>query len=412
MPTTSQYFSDLQLPTIFGDETTYGGILNSFMDGLATKIADLNTRLATATTQLGDNSTSGSLLYGINQLNTLNAQVAANSPALIPSNVLTGTETNIITSPDQFSGDRSTTSSFPAVPNASGTTANVLSALSPPTTEAEVSAFDYLAFYNALAPVVADLTTRVSQVEADIASARVNICKAKKYTDAKQAGGTVTKVLGSVSSYYWTNPDNGSSSGSYLANASYSVAQNSLGNPDYTYNNGLLTVAFSLRGDPHYPYGNTTSTNLQAHNRLVSNGYLTSGSFVDVYAYFVGNFLSSFATNATIRIIGLYSSSDNPFFTNGAVGTVTMQIENALTQISWASNGIIMKAQYVPTGFSTQTQVNNVSAALLAPVINGGYITIGLSKHTIAEQINYTTPDVSSCDSSPGGPHYTTGSYT
>ena len=336
--------------------------------------------------------------------------MAANSPALVASNVLTGTETNIITSPDQFSGDRSTTSSFPAVPNASGTTANVLSALSPPTTEAEILAFDYVAFYNALAPVVADLTTRVSQIEADIASARVNVCKAKAYIDAYNAGGTTVKVLGNAATYFWTNPDNGSSSGSYLQKAYYTVSQTSAGFAGYSYNNGLLNITYALVSDPVYPYGNSASTNLQAHNRFTSNGYLTSGSFQNVYANFVD--LSGFSVGSTINLIGHYNPPGNPFFSNGNVGAVGMQIQNATMQIKWLSNGLIVSIQYVPTGSSTQSQVNSVNAITLAPTISGGTFTLGLSQHTIAEQTIYGTPNVSSCDSSPGGPHFTSGSYS
>ena len=358
MPTTSQYFSDLQLPTIFGDETTYGTILNTFIDGLAAKVADLNTRLATATTQLGDNSTSGSILHGINQLNTLNAQVAANSPALVASNVLNGTQTNIITSPDQFSGDRSTTSTFPAVPNASGTTANVLSALSPPTTEAEVLAFDYLVFYNALAPVVADLTTRVSQVEADIASARVNICKAKKYTDVKQTGGTVER--------YW---------------AISNVIQ-----VDFTYNGQTTTGQAGQSGTFSIGVSGTSQNIANFYPGLVNAGYATDQQSTTYYNTGGGSYY-------TLPDVNSYSIGD----TLTTVNTSFFEVGNV--SFLYDSTGSI-------NGEWTGTWEENYT------LYQGSTISVQFYTLTLAQRTVYSVTGLSECDTSPGGPHYTTGSYT
>jgi len=358
MPTTSQHFSDLQLPTIFGDETTYGTILNTFIDGLAAKVADLNTRLATATTQLGDNSTSGSILHGINQLNTLNAQVAANSPALVASNVLTGTETNIITSPDQFSGDRSTTSSFPAVPNASGTTANVLSALSPPTTEAEILAFDYLAFYNALAPVVADLATRVSQIEADIASARVNICKTKKYTNARQGGGTVER--------YW------SVSNTIIVRFTYSgtTLVGSTGD-SVTFSIG---VSGSSQNFANFYPGLTNAG--YATDQQSRTYYNTAGgsdyTLPNVNSYNIGDSL-------TVINIGFFQPG-NVSFLFDSLGLVNGQ---------WTGNWIEPYTLYMNT-----------------------YFDVPFSTITLAQRTVYSVTGLSECDTNPGGPHFTSGSYT
>lgn len=358
MPITSQHFSDLQLPTIFGDETTYGTILNTFIDGLAAKVADLNTRLATATTQLGDNSTSGSILHGINQLNTLNAQVAANSPALVASNVLTGTETDIITSPDQFSGDRSTTSSFPAVPNAGGTTANVLSALSPPTTEAEILAFDYLAFYNALAPVVADLATRVSQIEADIASARVNICKAKKYTDAKQAGGTVQR--------FWQ--------------------ESNVISVSFRYNGQTLTGYTGQSGSFSIGVSGTSQNIANFYPGLINAGYATDQQSRTYYNTAGGS-------NYTQPNVNSYNIGDTVVVVNVGFfqpGNVTFLYDSLGT-----ANGI-----WTGNWISQHT------------LVQGSTFTVPFSTLTLAQRTVYSVTGLSDCDTNPGGPHFTSGSYT
>ncbi len=385
MPTTSQHFSDLQLPTIFGDETTYGTILNTFIDGLAAKVADLNTRLATATTQLGDNSTSGSILHGIDQLNTLNAQVAANSPALVASNVLTGTETNIITSPDQFSGDRSTTSSFPAVPNASGTTANVLSALSPPTTEAEILAFDYLAFYNALAPIVSDLSARVSQIEADVLAARINVCKAKKYIDNYNAGGTVVRSW--QNQYFnYTNSSGGSQlTNSFSANYNYtdiSYVTRSDGRGTYT-----LTVKYTPKSGGNF--NGHGVTNAQVHAYLQSTGMLSSGSqsvyildYSNTSGYNVNDQLTTFPS-------GMSWASDTAHLSDY---TVTW---NSIGSTDSSGNG----NELIVSGPSNTTQPAYDQSILFA-------------RPKVIETTVYGTPDVSTCDTSPGGPYYVSGSYS
>ena len=394
MPTPSSHYSDLEYATVNQDGDTWGGITNNYINGLLTKLRDLEDRVIVAEGQL---TTINASVDPVNKMNTTLAS------ALQGKAVLSGTTTTL--SPDPYSGNYSTATTWPAYGSAE------LASISVPTSLSEVQNFSYENFANALSPILTAIEAKVTQATADVSAARIDICKTKKLLDAFNAGGTVTKTLGGSPSYSWTNPDNGSNGSSFVAQASYLVAQTSVGNPDFSYSNGLLTVAFSLLSDPHNPYGTGNhSTNLQAHNRLVSNGYLTSGSFVNVHANFVGDFISSFATNSTIILIGHYSfGGTNPFFTNGSVGTVSMQIQNATLQIKWLSGGLVMKAQYVPTMNATQAQVNNVSAASLAPVINGsGHITIGLSQHTISEQINFTTPDVSSCDTNPGGPHFIT----
>jgi hypothetical protein len=402
MPISLTTYTDLEIPTPNGDPTTYGVIINQFFESLTTKIAALATRISAAEASLGDTSTANTILYNITQVTNINSLLQADG--VTSDKLLTGTSTTLL--PDPYSGNYSTTSTFPAFTG----TGEALENIDPPETESEILNFDYVAFRNALDGILSIISTRVAQTEADILQARIDVCKAKAYIDAYNAGGTTVKVLGNVATYFWVNPDNGASSGSYLQKAIYTISQTSAGFAGYSYTNGLLTATYALVSDPVYPYGTSASTNLQAHNRFTSNGYLTSGSFVNIYANFVD--LSGFSVGTTINLIGHYSPLQNPFFTNGSVGTVGMQIQNATMQIKWLSNGLILSAQYVPTGSSTQSQVNGVSASSLAPTIIGGTVEIGMSQHTIAEQTIYGTPDVSYCDTNPGGPHFTSGSYT
>tara|TARA_Y100001937_G_scaffold112337_1_gene159837 strand:- start:429 stop:1640 length:1212 start_codon:yes stop_codon:yes gene_type:complete len=403
MPIATNSLPDVNIPTVNGDADTWGQILIDYFTALDSKIHDLQTRITTAETQLGSSSTVGSVSYANDRVTNINTH--AQNAGLVAADLLTGTNTTIL--PDPFSGNHTMMTSFPYF-TGSG---EILDGVTPPTTESEINAFGFQSFAQALLNYCTNtIQPKVSQAEADLLQARIDTCKAKKFIDAREAGGVTQKIIGAASSYFWTNPDNGSGSGSYIQKAIYQVATTSSGNADYSYSGGLLTVAYSLVSDPVYPYGNTSSTNLQAHNRFTSNGYLTSGSFVNVYANFVD--ISGFSVGSTVNLMGFYSPPGNPFFSNGNVGIVGMQIQNATMQIKWQSTGLIVKIQYVPTGSSTQAQVNAVSPNVLGPISTVGSFTIGLSKHTIAEQTIYTTPDVSSCDTSPGGPYYATGSYS
>lgn len=410
MPQATTSYSDLQIPTVNDDGNTYGVIINQFFEDLTGKIFALAAQITSVQADLGDTNTVNTILYNINQLTTINTilttSTASGGDGVTSDKLRTGTTVQL--HPDPYGGSHTPTGSWPAYTG----TGEALESISVPTTESEILNFDYQAFKSALDPIVSTISARISQAQADIAAARIDICKTKAYIDTYNAGGTTVKVLGNAATYYWTNPDNGASSGSYLQKAIYTVGLTNTGNADYSYTNGLLTVAYSLVSDPVYPYGNSASTNLQAHNRFTSNGYLTSGSFQNVYANFVD--LSGFSVGATVNLIGHYSPPGSPFFSNGSVGTVGMQIQNATMQIKWLSNGLIVSIQYVPTGSSTQSQVNSVNPVLLAPLGTSGSpnVTIGLSQHTIAEQTIYGTPDVSYCDTTPAGPHFISGSYS
>lgn len=402
MPISLTTYTDLEIPTPNGDPTTYGVIINQFFEDLTTKIAALATRISAAEASLGDTSTANTILYNIAQVTNINSLLQADG--VTSDKLLTGTSTTLL--PDPYSGNYTTTSTFPAFTG----TGEALENIDPPETESEILNFDYVAFRNALDGILSIISTRVAQTEADILQARIDVCKAKAYIDSYNAGGTTVKVLGSAVTYYWTNPANGSSSGSYLQKAFYEVGLTSVGNPDYIYNNGLLSIFYKLVSDPVYPYGNNASTNLQAHNRFVSNGYMTSGVWVNIYANFLD--VSSFSVGTTVNLLGYYSPTDSPFLSYGTVGTTQLQIQNATLQVIWQSGGLVFQVQYVPRGSSTQAQVNAITPSILAPTINGGTIRIGLSQHQIQEQTIYGTPDVSYCDTNPGGPHFTSGSYT
>lgn len=175
MPTTSSYYNDLEYPTVNEDASTYGTIINTYLDGLLTKLKAISDRVLNAQTQLGN------INRGVNAVQRINTTLAGriDSSALLPG-------TNITLLPDPYSGTYTKTTTWPAY-------TSELSSYSLPTTQSEVANFDYQGFANALTTEVNRIEATVTQAEADILAAQQDTCRAKKYIDTFQNDGLTTK---------------------------------------------------------------------------------------------------------------------------------------------------------------------------------------------------------------------------
>jgi hypothetical protein len=184
MPTTSSYYADLEYPTVNEDASTYGTLINIYLDDLLTKLKAISTRVTNSQAQLGN------INRGTNAVDRINNTLAGaiGSSALLPS-----TGTTLL--PDPYSGTYTKTTSWPAF-------TSELASYSPPTTQSEVENFDYQGFATALQTEVDRIETTVSQAEADILAAQKDTCRAKKYVDVYQSGGTLqTYVAGDTGGY-------------------------------------------------------------------------------------------------------------------------------------------------------------------------------------------------------------------
>jgi len=175
MPTTSSYYADLEYPTVNEDASTYGGLINTYLDDLLTKLKAISTRVTNSQAQLGN------INRGTNAVDRINNTLAG---AIGSSALLSGTGTTLL--PDPYSGTYTKTTSWPAF-------TSQLSSYSPPTTQSEVENFDYQGFAAALQTEVDRIDATVTQAEADILQARKDTCRTRKYIDALNAG-TTTKV--------------------------------------------------------------------------------------------------------------------------------------------------------------------------------------------------------------------------
>lgn len=180
MPTTSSYYSDLEYPTVNEDGTTYGGIINTYINELLAKLYAVSQRVTTAQSQLN------SINQGVNAVDIINTTLAG---AIGSNSLLTGTGTTLL--PDPYSGTYTKTTTWPAY--ASSFSGYGGGAIAVPTTVSEINSFDFEGYKNVLLAELARIEAVVDQAEADILTAQQDTCRTKKIIDAYNAG-TTTKV--------------------------------------------------------------------------------------------------------------------------------------------------------------------------------------------------------------------------
>jgi len=162
MPQSSLYYTDLQLPTLNGDGTSYGTVLNTYIQGLETKLKNLSDRINAA--GVGSSSTLAQIDRDIAQTNT-------NTSGILP---------------DPYSGNYSTVSTWPAYD-----TELTALGISPPETASEIETFfssgDFTTFVNYLNGKLDALDIIVTQAESDLSSALEDTCATKTILDARTA---------------------------------------------------------------------------------------------------------------------------------------------------------------------------------------------------------------------------------
>jgi len=177
MPQNSTVYTDLELPTVNSDGSSYGTLINVFLNNLLIKLKDVSDRVTAAQGQLTN------INRGVNAVDRINNTLAGS----IGSNALvSGSWTTLL--PDPYSGTYTKTTSWPAY-------TSDLTSYSPPTTQSEVENFNYQGFANVLQAKLDLIEGRVDQAEADILNSQINCCRTKKYLDAIDAT-TFSQVLG------------------------------------------------------------------------------------------------------------------------------------------------------------------------------------------------------------------------
>lgn len=176
MPFNSSIYTDLELPTLNSDNSTYGTIINTYFQGLENKLKAISDRINAA--GVGDSST-------LAQINSDIAEVNSNISGILP---------------DPYSGNYTTLSSWPSY-NAELTALG----LSPPETASEIESFfagsDITSFVNFLDGKLDDINDILDQVDLDIAASEVDVCKANIYSAAVTSPSSITYRVISSGTY-------------------------------------------------------------------------------------------------------------------------------------------------------------------------------------------------------------------
>ena len=167
MPFNSSIYTDLELPTLNSDNSTYGQIINDYFQGLENKLQAISDRINAA--GVGDSST-------LAQINSDIAEVNSNISGILP---------------DPYSGNYTTVSSWPSY-----NTELTALGLSPPETASEIESFfggsAITSFVNFLDGKLDDINDILDQVDLDIAASEVDVCKANIYSAAVTSPSSIT----------------------------------------------------------------------------------------------------------------------------------------------------------------------------------------------------------------------------
>jgi len=127
MPSASLYYSDLQIPSVGDDASTYGNIINTYLDELLTKLLELEQRVAAASAQLG------LVNNAVNDVNRMDNSLA---DRVSGKQILSGITLSLLTDPLP---NYTLASTWPAY-------SDLLIAIPLPTTPQQVAEFRYQAF--------------------------------------------------------------------------------------------------------------------------------------------------------------------------------------------------------------------------------------------------------------------------
>lgn len=159
MPQSSTYYTDLSLPSLNEDGSTWGTILNQYLEDLTGKLKTLSDRINAA--GVGTDSTLAQINRDINSVDTINSQLPAGCPDIFP---------------DPYSGVHTTVSTWPAF-----NTELTALGLSPPETKAEI-----LAFFSGDPSPMDELKdffdTRIATINSTLDTAETNIARALRDT--------------------------------------------------------------------------------------------------------------------------------------------------------------------------------------------------------------------------------------
>jgi len=185
MPSSSTNYS-YDIPTVGSDSTTYGTIINQFIESLSTKLKTVSDKINTA--GVGASSTLAQVNRNIAQVDALNSRIPVGVADLLP---------------DPYSGATTPVSTWPFL-----NTELQAEGFSPPTTAQEVLDFDYSGFATYLNTRFNSLSARIVGLDAPItiADSSTLVCETNAILDTigtyKTVGSTTTTSSSVKTSFY------------------------------------------------------------------------------------------------------------------------------------------------------------------------------------------------------------------
>ena len=171
MPSSSTNYS-YDIPTVGSDSTTYGTIINQFVESLSAKLKTVSDKINTA--GVGASSTLAQVNRNIAQVDAINSRIPVGVSDLLP---------------DPYSGATTPVSTWPYL-----NTELQAEGFSPPTTAQEVLDFDYSGFATYLNTRFDSLSARIVGLDAPItiADSSTLVCETNKILDTIGEYKTVT----------------------------------------------------------------------------------------------------------------------------------------------------------------------------------------------------------------------------
>ena len=179
MPSSSTNYS-YDIPTVGSDSTTYGTIINQFVESLSAKLKTVSDKINTA--GVGASSTLAQVNRNIAQVDAINSRIPVGVADLLP---------------DPYSGATTPVSTWPYL-----NTELQAEGFSPPTTAQEVLDFDYSGFATYLNTRFDSLSARILGLDAPItiSDSSTLICETNKILAALGTTKTVTSTVSTTSS--------------------------------------------------------------------------------------------------------------------------------------------------------------------------------------------------------------------
>jgi len=262
MPFSSSIYTDLELPSLNQDNSTYGTIINTYFQALETKLKNLSDRINAA--GVGDSSTL--------------AQINSDIDGILP---------------DPYGGDYSTVSTWPSY-----NTELTALGLSPPQTGSEINTFfdsgDFATFANFLNGKLDSIDTILTTAESDIDDAQTDICKANLYSDKINDVDIEYELQSTTRVYFLTSAD---------PNAGEATLLSTLSSSSVTNTGGTLYNGSSLVSSSYGPSAGTVATATTAAPSITGKTLSDINSLVVIFDPTLGGYFDvTVPTGSTITI--------------------------------------------------------------------------------------------------------------